>query len=562
MANQSPLHFGIMLNGFSMQYWQRACFLNLVDSGLAHCRLLIINDQEEERKSFLQKLGAFMSHKPLYHLYLRYFCKTRSRINVDCSDILSGIRQINCKTIRKGKFSEYFDQKDLEKIQTLRLDFILRFGFNIIRGEVLNIPAYGVWSFHHGDERTYRGGPTGFWEMYNNEKINGAILQRLTDTIDAGIVLKRGYFEVTAHSYPAHVDHLLMNSIHWPVSICKDILSENAGYFSDKPSTSRVKINRIPGNWKMVIFLLQQAWKKIRFHFNDLFFEEQWNIGVIEQSIGNIIESQSIKNDIHWLPLRKRSLFHADPFIFQDHDRYVMVYELFDYKTNKGIICKTSYLPGQGFSDTEVLMTAPYHLSYPCVFQKEGINYFIPEKCETGKVSLYRLESPVLKPVFIRDLITGIKAVDTTMFEYEARMWMFLTIQDDHSNLNLYAYYAENLTDEFKPHRNNPVKTDIGSARPAGNIFNVNNQFYRPSQDSSVRYGGSLKLNRLKVLTPDLFAEEEFAHFQPIKNSPYRKGLHTMNNSGNLTVIDGKRLCFIWPSFWRKLKKKIQSILT
>ena len=40
--------------------------------------------------------------------------------------------------------------------------FMLRVGFNIIRGEILNVPKYGVWSFHHDDEVKYRGGPAGY----------------------------------------------------------------------------------------------------------------------------------------------------------------------------------------------------------------------------------------------------------------------------------------------------------------------------------------------------------------------------------------------------------------
>jgi len=37
------------------------------------------------------------------------------------------------------------------------LDILVGFGFGIIRGGVLTAPTYGVFSYHHGDIREYRG---------------------------------------------------------------------------------------------------------------------------------------------------------------------------------------------------------------------------------------------------------------------------------------------------------------------------------------------------------------------------------------------------------------------
>ena len=53
------------------------------------------------------------------------------------------------------------------------LDVILRFGFNILRGEVLTSARYGIWSFHHGDNEFYRGGPPLFWEVVEDNPCSG-----------------------------------------------------------------------------------------------------------------------------------------------------------------------------------------------------------------------------------------------------------------------------------------------------------------------------------------------------------------------------------------------------
>src|SRR5690606_30326565 len=48
-------------------------------------------------------------------------------------------------------------------------------------------------SFHHGDNTVNRGGPAGFWEVIENQHITGAVLQRLTEDLDGGEVIRRCY---------------------------------------------------------------------------------------------------------------------------------------------------------------------------------------------------------------------------------------------------------------------------------------------------------------------------------------------------------------------------------
>lgn len=66
---------------------------------------------------------------------------------------------------------------------------VIRQGFGIITGDVLTRPEHGVLSFHHGDPRAYRGGPPGFWEFLHGREFAGMMLQRLSETLDAGDVI-------------------------------------------------------------------------------------------------------------------------------------------------------------------------------------------------------------------------------------------------------------------------------------------------------------------------------------------------------------------------------------
>ena len=70
-------------------------------------------------------------------------------------------------------------EEDLSLIDCCELDCIIRCGSGIIRGRLLDITEFGVISFHHGDNRKNRGGPTGFWEVINNDPSSEFIIQKL-----------------------------------------------------------------------------------------------------------------------------------------------------------------------------------------------------------------------------------------------------------------------------------------------------------------------------------------------------------------------------------------------
>ncbi|MBK7221811.1 MAG: hypothetical protein IPH94_10950 [Saprospiraceae bacterium] len=56
------------------------------------------------------------------------------------------------------KFSDFFTEKSVRELKAIEPDLLIRFGFRILRGEVLILPKYGIWSLHHGDNRINRGG--------------------------------------------------------------------------------------------------------------------------------------------------------------------------------------------------------------------------------------------------------------------------------------------------------------------------------------------------------------------------------------------------------------------
>ena len=112
---------------------------------------------------------------------------------VDCRSLFSGIETLELEPIGK-KFVQRFPEEAVEKIRAKNLDVILRFGFNILHGEILRAARYGVWSYHHGDNDFYRGGPAHFWELLEGSPLSGVILQVLTEELDGGLVLCKSLF--------------------------------------------------------------------------------------------------------------------------------------------------------------------------------------------------------------------------------------------------------------------------------------------------------------------------------------------------------------------------------
>ncbi|MDG5761819.1 formyltransferase family protein [Natronococcus sp. A-GB1] len=69
-----------------------------------------------------------------------------------------------------------------------RCDIVVRYGFGLLRGGVLEAPDHGVLSFHPADVRRYRGLGTPMAFLDGRETV-GVTLQRLTEEIDGGEIV-------------------------------------------------------------------------------------------------------------------------------------------------------------------------------------------------------------------------------------------------------------------------------------------------------------------------------------------------------------------------------------
>ena len=136
-------------------------------------------------------------------------------------------------------------------------------------------------------------------------------------------------------------------------------------------------------------------------------------------------------------------------------------------------------------------------------------------------------------------LIDGLWCADATLTHDAGRWWMFVNTAAEGAEIHdeLHLFSAPRLLGEWKPHPRNPVKSDIRSARPAGNLYREGEALYRPAQICAPIYGAGVSLQRVTRLTPHEYAETEERRIAPAPGAPFL-GIHTLNRAGDLSVTD------------------------
>jgi len=548
-THDKNIRFGVMVDGFTVQRWQNETIKLLIDSGV-ELALVICNDAEPVHVPLFQKIIHYPYRRMIFRLWNRYCFKPESKV-ATTFEVAEGTPVIYCKPIIKG-ISSYFSDEDIETIRSYNLDFILRFGFDIVRGDVLSSARYGIWSYHHDDERVVRGGPPGFWEFMRDIPENGVILQQLTDSLDKGLILKRMNFSTTLHCYKEHLDKLYFESEVLPLLACNELKTN--GELKPKPSKSDAPIIHPPVNIQMLMYFWLCVWRRIVFNFKFLFRQEDWNVGYCSMPITKFFNHKNKELiDIHWFEPPKTDYF-ADPFILTTAKDTYIFFEWFSNKEGKSdlAIAKKS----EDFEKYHRISNFTEHRSYPFIFEYQDAIYCVPECYKTNKVSLYKFDEEALSLKFDCDLIEGEALIDPTLYQKDGKWYLFVTPQSN-PHTHLLIYVADDLRGPYREHRGNPVKVDCSDSRPAGKIMNVNGLTIRPAQNSTRHYGQSIALNKITQLDENQFVEEYLEEINPIGNTPYRKGIHTINGDDTMTVVDAKRFVFTWNGFLQQARLKI-----
>lgn len=536
-----PLRFGVMCTASGLSDFARRCIGHITQDGLAEPALLILDESPARPGSIGTRIKkSLLLDGNLWALQSKLF--PLSRIPAyRLGPLPTDVPRIACKTERKGKWSEYFTPADVATIRSHDLDFILKFAFGIVRGEILEAARYGVWSYHHGDEEKYRGGPPAFWEIYQGDPVTAALLQRLTDRLDGGIVLKKCYVPTNGLSHRKNLQQIQQSSWHMARWVCLDVRMGRADYLRSLPSQTKAPISRAPRDLQMLRFWARLVGNWFRYKLTNQRTDE-WNVGLVRKPQSAWLDP-AFKPEIEWSPYHESGQMVADPYLIPSaEERPRALVEEFNWSTERGRISEMRWPEALGQTCTITpLIDEGLHMSYPFIVEHEGAVYAIPECSESNSIPLYRLDPESGTWRRERTLIDKVNAVDSTVLKHGDTWWLIHSGDKGWGRWSLYLWHAPSLFGPWEPHVANPVKTDVGGTRPAGNFFWHQGNLYRPAQDGRTGYGGALCINRVDELSKEAFRETVVRRIQPDPNGPYPDGIHTLSGFGERSMVDGKK---------------------
>lgn len=555
-ANRPPLRIGLLLDSDKLALFFTKIIEDIQSSNFARIELLVYRKKAASpkaphaRSGFRRRiLEPKLRKRLLYDFYLRLDRRMKPKHHpletVDASHLFTGIERLEVEPVGE-KFVHRFPEEALENIRARNLDVLLRFGFNILRGDILSAARYGVWSYHHGDNDFYRGGPAHFWELEEGALLSGVILQVLTEELDGGLVLCKSLFP-TQHTISMSANRqapywgstdMVIRKLHELHQFGWEHLQKKS--VPPSPYRGRRKLYRTPTNLDMARWLGPVFVKKALAYPFRKPGVQHWQIGV-RANAKPLLDVGSNLEGFRWIDA-PQGHFWADPFGLEHAGKKWAFFEDYSYEKKRGWICCTELSDDGRFTAPEPCLDNPAeHYSYPHVFRAGSDILMVPESWDSNRVDLFRCRQFPNDWVYERTLFQG-RFVDTNIWQQNGLWWLLTTRADpDPRSGTLFLFFAESIDGDWHFHPANPISTDIRNSRGAGRVFESNGRWIRPSQSRSPIYGASMALNQITQLTPTEYSERMLLNVTP----EHWKGfcaVHTYNRVGNIELIDGARM--------------------
>ncbi len=491
------------------------------------------------------------------------FCTIARFINVPKVDKDSGWRYFLFRAFNKvdsklfGRGAKYLNLESIKSFSDLAsgdkdLDLILDLSSS--NSNYKNNAKYGLWQYVYGSY------PKGYREVINNDPFTEVVLQKRANGFDIGYILKSFKTVTDRKSMLKNADLISWRSHMLIVKELKNLAARGEKYFDDKIplvdfSTKKIEKNRKffdlqfsfsddkkenpLTNSEMFVSIFKLLKKYTIFSLRKFFPMDRWFILYAENKNGEI-NTNLDEYKRYYSP--SQNYFCADPFVVDEGDKTYLFFEELDYSTVKGYIKVAEYdKETKSFKEAKMALEMDYHLSYPNVFKHNGKYYMIVESIENKTIDLFKAVEFPYKWKKRKILIDKISAVDATLYFQDEKWWMFVNVvqkEDFSVNDELFIYHCKDfLKDEWIPHSQNPIVSDVKSARPAGNLIYKNDKLYRPAQDCSGIYGRKIVLNEVIVLNENEYKENKVAEVDS-SFSDDLVAVHTLNHSKRLTVID------------------------
>lgn len=279
--------------------------------------------------------------------------------------------------------------------------------------------------------------------------------------------------------------------------------------------------------------------------------KQKWSIGIYEgSSLADLQPAVRASNPV----LRGEDAtdvagrFVADPFMIEGKDGWHMFFEIWNKERGRGEIGVARSDDGYDWCYERVVLSEPFHLSYPYVFQWEGEHYMIPETYQTRTVRLYKAAEFPYRWELDETLLSGMKFKDASVFRHDKTWWMFVETSPLLRCDVLRLYYAEDLRGPWTEHPRSPlVKEDPRIARPAGRVLERDGKVIRFAQACDPVYGLRVHTFEVTELSREEYREREMTEGVKLEGSGHgwnEGGMHHLDvhitkEGGLLACVDG-----------------------
>ena len=510
---KKKLQIGLIVDSDSIDRWQFDAVANCSD--IVEINTIIYCQNSQSKKNLLKHV--------LYYLLNLLSIRNRQTTQVAWSKLTSTSSQIvkfNCQ--QTGNW-QTIDVTTQEKLAEKNLDLFIKFGMNLLRDPNLLRAKYGVLSFHHGDPTKFRGRPAGFYELKQHADEIGAVVQELSNHLDAGQMRAFGKYQICAHSYRRTLEALYANSASLLRQAILNCLDERT--LNIVPTG---KNYRLPTNFSVVHFSLLMIIRKVKRLFFGLFQHRQWQIAQAEHLNFAIEKARTEILLLKTLPIPRGVGFIADPFVLPNGE---VICEATTKNSQRGFLMTIDNAEN---SRIETSILGKNHLSFPFVVKHADQLLVMPEMAANGSQVICELNQAFeITKVHSLQGLENERLIDPVLLFKDSKWWLFAGKSGNEAD-HLFLWSSENIYGPYVAHRMNPIVVDPSRARNAGAFFNINNEIFRLGQDNRRDYGDGITVCRVTQLNDVAYDEAPVTRLMIAGH----KGPHTVSTNGSKTYVD------------------------
>jgi len=274
--------------------------------------------------------------------------------------------------------------------------------------------------------------------------------------------------------------------------------------------------------------LILERLKYFFFHVNN-----DWQIGLIQTDLNTFLFS-NLSPKIKWIKC-DFDVYQADPFGFEKDGNLYVFYEEYLKKQSYAILKCSIYDSDLNKKGDRIILDDGTHKSFPFCFIDDTNHYLMPESGALNKLIIYEsLDFPFSWGN--EKVILNFACSDAILKKIENKWYLFYTkSNEENENGILYMRLSADLFGDWEAQEEYIVKKDLYNSRNAGDIYKINDTYYRFAQNCLNQYGENIIVNKIEFID-NRDIEESFC----LEKNLYTKnnGFHTLNGTQNFVLID------------------------